>query len=263
MDLGLKGKVAVITAASAGIGKGIATILAKEGCEVAICSRSSTKLIDTAEQIRKQSEFTVFEEVADVTNAISLDTFFNNVVTEFGKIDILVNNAGGPPPGKCFDFSDEQYKNAFDLTLMSVVRSCRKVVPLMVQQKWGRIINIESTSVKCALENMVLSNVFRSGVAAFSKTLAMEYAKDGIRSHCLLSGPFYTDRIVELGTKSSGQKGISFEQWRKEEEKRTPLGRFGDPLEFGALVAFLVSNTTDYMNGTCIPIDGGLLKTIS
>ena len=124
-------------------------------------------------------------------------------------------------------------------------------------------MNVSSTSVKCALENMVLSNVFRSGVAAFSKTLSMEYAHQGIRVHTIMSGPFMTNRVNELGASAARQKDITFDQWKQGAEAGTPLGRFGDPLEFGALVAFLVSERSDYMTGTCIAIDGGPLTTIS
>jgi 3-oxoacyl-[acyl-carrier protein] reductase len=133
----------------------------------------------------------------------------------------------------------------------------------MAEAGWGRIVNVASTSVKCALENMVLSNVFRSGVAAFSKTLSMEYAHQGIRVHTVMPGPFMTNRVNELGTSAARLKGITFEQWKQGAEAGTPLGRFGNPLEFGALVAFLVSDRSDYMTGTCIAIDGGALKTIA
>lgn len=263
MDLGLKNRVAVVLAASSGIGLGIATVLAQEGCNLAICARDASRLASVAEKIRSDTGVQVLAEVADVGNANSLDRFFDQVFGAFGKVDILVNNSGGPPPGKSLDLEDCDYQSAFDLVLMSVVRSCRRVVPSMVDNRWGRIINVESTSVKCALENMVLSNVFRSGAAAFAKTLSMEYARDGIRVHTLLSGPFLTNRVNELGLAASRQKGIPFEQWKSEAEAGTALGRFGDPLEYGALVAFLASDRADYMTGTCIAIDGGALKTIT
>ena len=146
---------------------------------------------------------------------------------------------------------------------MSKIRACRKVIPVMVKQRWGRIINVESTSVKSALENMVLSNTFRSASTAFAKTLSMEYGKEGIRVHTLLSGPFLTNRVHELGAAAAKKLGISFEQWKREAAEGSPLGRFGDPLEFGALVAFLASERSEFMNGTTIAIDGGALKSIT
>jgi 3-oxoacyl-[acyl-carrier protein] reductase len=263
MDLGLKGRVAVVLAASSGIGRGIATVLAQEGCNLAICARDKSRLDWVAEEIRSATGVQVFAETADVADAGSLDSFFDQVFGVYGKVDILVNNSGGPLPGKSLDLIDDQFQSAFELVLMSKIRASRRVVPSMVKHRWGRIINIESTSVKSALENMALSNVFRSAATAFAKTLSMEYAREGIRVHTLLSGPFLTNRVEELGTVASKQKGISFEQWKREAEIGTPLGRFGDPLEYGALVAFLASDKADYMTGTCIAIDGGALKTIS
>lgn len=263
MDLGLKDRVAVVLAASSGIGRGIATVLAQEGCNLAICARDTARLASVADEIRSATGKQVLAVEADVGEAVSLDRFFDQVFGTYGKVDILVNNSGGPPPGKTFDFHDDQYLSAFELVLMSKVRACRRVVPSMVQHGWGRIINVESTSVKSALDNMVLSNVFRSAATAFAKTLSMEHARDGVRVHTLLSGPFLTNRVNELGTAAARQKGISFEQWKKEAEAGTALGRFGDPLEYGALVAFLASDKADYMTGTCISIDGGALKTIT
>ena len=263
MDLGLKGKVAVVMASSSGIGQGIATVLAQEGCALAVCARGRERLEVTASTLRESSGFPVFAMPADISDMASLEEFFNCVFDEYGKIDILVTNAGGPPPGRCLELGDDQYAAAFNLTLMSVVRSCSRVVPSMAERGWGRIVNVASTSVKCALENMVLSNVFRSGVAAFAKTLSMEYAHQGIRVHTIMSGPFMTNRVNELGTSAARLKGITFDQWKEEAEAGTPLGRFGNPLEFGALVAFLVSERSDYMTGTCIAIDGGVLSTIT
>jgi 3-oxoacyl-[acyl-carrier protein] reductase len=262
MDLDLKNRVAVVLAASSGIGKGIATVLAQEGCNLAICARDQHRLEVAANEIRSVGA-QVMAVVADVASAPSLDAFYDQVIDGYGKVDILINNAGGPPAGKSLELSEEYYSIAYELTFMSVVRSCRRVVPLMQKQQWGRIINIESTSIKCALDNMVLSNVFRSAVAAFAKTLSTEYARDGIRVHTLMSGPFNTQRMKDLGTTAARLKGISFEQWKTEAEQGTSVGRFGDPLEFGALTAFLASDKAGYMNGTCIAVDGGALTTIS
>jgi len=263
MDLGLKGKVAVVLAASSGIGRGIATVLAQEGCNLAICSRDEVRLVAVAEEIRIETGVQVFAKTADVADAVSLDSFFDQVLNVYGNVDILVNNSGGPPPGKTLDIIDQQYQSAFELVLMSKIRACRRVMPSMIENRWGRVINVESTSVKSALENMALSNVFRSAATAFAKTLSMEYARDGIRVHTLLSGPFLTNRVEELGGAAAKQKNISFEQWKQNAEAGTALGRFGNPLEYGALVAFLASDKADYMTGTCIAIDGGALKTIT
>ena len=263
MDLGLKGKVAVLLAASSGIGRGIATVLAQEGCRIAICARDESRLFAVAEEIRTVTHAEVLAAKADVADLASLDGFLNSVFEKYGVVDILVNNSGGPPAGQCFDFGEVEYAAAFNLVLMSKIRACRRVIPSMVKSQWGRIINIESTSVKCALDNMVLSNVFRSAATAFSKSLAMEVAASGVRVHTLMSGPMMTNRVNELGHAAAAKKGVSFEKWKSEAEAGTPLGRFGDPLEFGNLVAFLASDRASYMTGTCIAFDGGVLKTIS
>ena len=263
MDLGLKGKVAVVLAASSGIGRGIAMVLAQEGCNLAICARDSSRLNIVADEIRTSTKVDVLAELCDVASAVSMDTFFDSVLKTYGRIDILVNNSGGPLAGQSFDFTDTDYATAFNLVLMSKVRACRHVVPGMMASKWGRIINIESTSVKSAMENMVLSNVFRSASTAFAKSLSMEVASNGIRVHTVMSGPMLTNRVNELGNEAALKKGISFEQWKTEAESGTPLGRFGNPLEFGEFVAFLASDRAGYMNGTCIAFDGGVLKTIT
>ena len=208
MDLNLKNKIAVIMAASSGIGLGIANALAKEGCSVAICAREPSRLYSAAETLRNNTGMEVLAEVADVSDNYSLNLFLDKVLSTFGKIDILVNNSGGPIPGLTSELVDKDYQTAFDLVLMSKIRTCRKVIPFMTKQGWGRIINIESTSIKCALENMALSNIFRSGSAAFAKTISMEYASSGIRVHTILSGPLLTDRLVELGNGAAQKRGI-------------------------------------------------------
>ncbi len=263
MDLGLQGKIAVVLAASSGIGQGIATALAEEGCKLAICARDHFRLTAVADGIRMATNANVFARTCDVASAESLNTFLDAVFDNYGHVDILVNNSGGPTPGQCFSFADSDYESAFNLVFMSKVRACRRVVPKMIQNRWGRIINIESTSVKSALENMVLSNVFRSASTAFAKTLSMEVASKGIRIHTVMSGPMMTNRVLELGSSLAAKKGIPFEQWKQEAESATPLGKFGDPKEFGEFVAFLASDRTSYMNGTCIPFDGGILQTIT
>ncbi len=263
MDLGLKHKVAVVLAASSGIGLGIARMLAREGCWLAICGRDADRLAAARDQIVAESSVPVLAEQADVSDAASLDAFFDKVFATYERVDILINNSGGPPPGRVDSLNDEAYLNAFNLVLMSKVRASRRVLPGMKQQGWGRIINVESTSIKSALENMVLSNAFRSAAAAFAKTLAMETARDGIRVHTLMSGPFMTKRVDELGNAAASQRGITFEQWKAEAEAGAALGRFGDPLEYGALGAFLASTHADYLSGNCIAIDGGALKTIT
>jgi 3-oxoacyl-[acyl-carrier protein] reductase len=263
MDFGLDGKTAVVLASSAGLGKGIASVLAKEGCNLAICGRSEERLQTTAEEIASFGNGRVFSQVTDVSEKESLERFFERVYQEFGQVEILVNNAGGPPPGSSDKLLEEDYQAAFNLSLMSVIRASSIVLPKMKKQGFGRIITVTSTSVKSVMENMVLSNVFRNAAAAFSKSISMEGIRDGVRVHCVMPGPFLTDRVHQLGSGAAEAQGISFEQWQKNAEATTPLGRFGTPEEMGHLVAFLASDLSVYMTGTCIAIDGGILTTIA
>jgi len=263
MDLKLSGKVAVVLAGSAGIGRGVAEVLAQEGCDIAICSRSKKKLLATTDLLRNKYGAEVFSQPVDISNAEELNKFFKNVINHFGAIDILINNTGGPKTGKTTELSDTEYGVAYELVLMSKVRACRFVIPYMVQNGYGRIINIESTSIKCVMDNMTLSNVFRSASAAFSKTLSREVVQHGIRVHTIMSGPMMTDRVTELGGIAANNEGITFEQWKQKAQSSTPMERFGDPLEFGNFVAFLASDKSDYMTGTCIAFDGGILTTVT
>jgi 3-oxoacyl-[acyl-carrier protein] reductase len=262
MDLQLEGKVAAILASSSGIGKGVATVLSQEGCSLAICGRRPDKLEETEAEIINKTGNEVFSKATDVSDAHSLTSFFDAVYEHYGQLDILVCNAGGPPAGDSTTFKDKDYISAFELSLMSVIRSCSYVLPEMKKQKNGKIITITSTSVKCALNNMILSNTFRSSTAAFSKSIAMEAAEYGVRVHTVMPGPFMTDRVNELGNIAAKRKNLSFEEWKISAEKNTPLNRFGYPEEMGNLIAFLVSDKSSYMNGTCIAIDGGILTTI-
>jgi 3-oxoacyl-[acyl-carrier protein] reductase len=263
MDLELKNKVAVVLAGSKGIGRGIAEGLANEGCKIAICARNQEKLVNTANEIRERYNVEVIEKVVDVSDKVLLNSFLQFVIESYGGIDILINNTGGPKVGTTTGLTDEDYMAAYELVLMSKIRACRFVLPYMIKQNWGRIINIESTSIKCALPNMALSNIFRNASVAHSKTLSMEVAGNGVCVHTVMSGPMMTDRVTELGEAAALSKGITFEQWKSEAMASTPMGRFGDPIEFGNLVAFLASNKSNYMTGTCMAFDGGVLTTIT
>jgi 3-oxoacyl-[acyl-carrier protein] reductase len=263
MDLKLSGKVAVVLAGSAGIGKGIAEALAQEGCNIAICARSEDRLLDTADFIQNEYNVEVFSEVVDVSSASELEIFLKGVVERFGVIDILINNTGGPKTGKTLELSDDEYQHAYELVLMSKIRASKFVVPYMIKNGYGRIINVESTSIKCVLDNMTLSNVFRSASVAFAKTLSREVVQDGIRVHTVMTGPMMTDRVTELGEIAANEQEITFEQWKEEAQSSTPMKRFGNPIEFGNFVAFLASDKSDYMTGTCVAFDGGILTTVT
>lgn len=263
MDLGLKGKRVVVLAGSAGLGLGVAKVLTEEGCSVAICGRDEAKLAGALETINGLGGEPAWGSAADVSDATSLNSFIDRAVKALGGVDVLVANAGGPPPGRIIDMPDDSFLKAHELSFMSVVRACRAVVPHMIEQRSGRIIALTSTSVKVALESLGLSNIYRSAVAGYIKTLAIETGHMGIRAHTIMTGPFVTDRTTQLGKAACEREGIGMEAWLKRAAEGTLVGRFGDPTEMGALVAFLAGDRSDFMTGTCIAIDGGALRTVS
>jgi 3-oxoacyl-[acyl-carrier protein] reductase len=260
VDLGLTGKTAFVLASSKGLGRATAEALAAEGCQIAMCARKGVELERAAEDLRQRYTGKVFAQACDVSRADDLDRFFEQARAMLGPADILVNNAGGPPAGPTDAFSDADWQAAFELTLMSVVRACRHVVPEMKKKRWGRILTIASTSVKQPIPGLALSNSFRAAVAGYSKTLATEVGPSNILVNCVLPGSFLTDRNRELGAKISADRGIAMEDLISDWEKDIPLKRMGEPLEFGKMMAFLASERCGFITGACITVDGGSVK---
>jgi 3-oxoacyl-[acyl-carrier protein] reductase len=262
MDLGLKGTVAVVAAASQGLGKAVAMELAREGANVVICSRKQDAIEAAADDIRRETGAEVVAVAADVSTPEGPDTVVRVAVERFGRIDVLVNNAGGPPPGTFERQDDEAWQRAFDLNLMSAVRMVRAALPYLRQSGRGRIINMVSTSVKQPIEGLVLSNAVRSGVIGLAKTLANELAPDGITVNNIAPGRFDTARIRQLDQATATRRGTTEEQARADALTQIPLGRYGSPQEFGYLAAFLASDKAGYITGTTIQIDGGMVKSL-
>jgi 3-oxoacyl-[acyl-carrier protein] reductase len=263
MNLGLNEKVAIVLAASKGLGRASAEALAAEGAFVTIGARDQNVLEQTAKEIREKSGSRVLAVSTDVTKGEDIEAIVVATVKEFGRIDILVTNAGGPPPGKFEQFDDEQWQAAFNLNLMSTVRLIRQVIPHMRKSGGGRIINIESTSVKQPIENLLLSNAIRSGVVGLAKTLASELAADKITVNNVCPGRILTDRVRHTyKINEQVQQGKSEAEAIQGIVKDIPLGRLGDPSELGALVAFLASEQAAYITGTTIQVDGGLVRSL-
>ncbi|MCY3827207.1 MAG: SDR family oxidoreductase [Candidatus Dadabacteria bacterium] len=260
MDLGIKGKVALVAASSKGIGKAIAFALADEGVNLSIFSRSEDEIERTASEIRTRFDVHVLVSAADVTNTEQIDRVIEETVKALGGIDILINNAGGPPFGFFEDFESPDWQNALELNLLSGIYLAKKVVPLMKKRSWGRIVNITSIAVKQPIDGLILSNTSRAGLIGFSKTLSNELAKDNILVNNICPGRIYTDRIKVLAEKRAAQSGIEYEEAIEEMEKDIPLQRIGTPEELAALACFLASEKASYMTGTTIQVDGGLLK---
>jgi len=260
MDLGLRERVAVVGGASRGLGRACAWSLAAEGARVVLCSRDETALEATAGMVSSATGADVVPMVCDQTKAEQIEAVISETVSRFGRIDILVTNTGGPPPGGVFDHDDAAWRTAFEGTLMSVVRFCRAVVPIMRKRRWGRIIHDTSFTVKEPADGLALSNVFRVGVVAYSKTLSREVAADGITVNCVCPGAFDTDRLHEVFQRQADATGGTLEDVRRAWERRIPIGRLQKPEELADLVAFLASERASAITGACLPVDGGLTR---
>ncbi|MBI1736775.1 MAG: SDR family oxidoreductase [Candidatus Rokubacteria bacterium] len=257
MDLGIRGKVALVTAGSKGMGKACATTFAAEGARVAICARTEADVQAAAEEIRTKTGAEVLAMRADVTNAPDVKALVARTVETFGGVDILVANAGGPPRGG-LEMTDEQWHAAFDVTVVSVVRLIREVLPSMRARRWGRILTIQSVSVKQPVEGLLLSNATRPGTAGLMKTLVPELGKDNITFNVVCPGRIMTDRF--LG--GARQAGLPVDQYVARSALDVPLQRIGTPEEFASVLVFLASERASYVTGVAIQVDGGVVRGI-
>lgn len=260
MDLGLKGKTALVTAASRGLGRAIAEKLAEEGARVVMCSRSAERVQEAASEIAGKTGAEVVGLAADVSKREDIEGVVQETVNRWEKIDILLCNAGGPPGGTLESFDDAAWQKAFETNLLSVVRLVRTALPHMPQG--GRILAIASSSVKQPIPGLILSNTMRAGVAGLMKTLAEELGPRGILVNTVCPGRIDTDRVRELDQAKAGTEGIPAENVRRSFEAAIPLGRYGRPEEFARVVAFLASEANTYVTGSTLLIDGGMVKSL-
>tara|TARA_R110000824_G_scaffold104360_11_gene247722 strand:+ start:9766 stop:10539 length:774 start_codon:yes stop_codon:yes gene_type:complete len=255
MKLNLKDRIVLVTAGSKGIGLATASGFHECGAKVAICGRSQAALDAATAQMPGCLALT-----GDVSRSQDIERVVEAVTQEFGAIDILVNNAGGPPPGLFVDLDDEDWDKAIELTLKSVIRATRLVLPHMRAQKWGRIINISSTGVKQPVPGLTLSNSIRMAVLGWAKTLANQVAADNVLVNTVCPGFTQTDRIAEILEKQSAASGKSIEEIAAGLAAQIPMQRIGRPEEIANLAVFLGSDAASYITGTSIQVDGGSVQ---
>jgi 3-oxoacyl-[acyl-carrier protein] reductase len=263
MDLGLKGKVAMVAGASRGLGFAVARGLAAEGATVSIASRSEESIERAAARIEKETGSRAIAFALDVKSADSISAWHARTVSELGGVDLLYVNAGGPPAGPALSFDDAAWTGAFELLVLSAVRMVRLAVPSMKARGGGAIVVATSSAVKEPIPNLALSNVVRASVGAMSKTLANELAGDRIRVNHLMPGRISTDRIIELDTIRGKATGASADEVRASYSKTIPMGRYGEPAEFANAAVFLFSDAARYITGASLQVDGGLIRSVS
>lgn len=256
MDLGLKGKVALVAAGSKGIGRATALTLSEEGASVGICARGQEQLKKTVEDC----EGPAVGVEADVTNPSDIETFVEDTREAFGQIDILVNNAGGPPPGGFEDMDPEDFEEALQLNLMSTVRLTKQALPYIKKQPWGRVVTITSVSVKEPLGDLVLSNTARAGATAALKTLSQEVADENVTVNTVLPGLTWTGRMQELVEDTADRQDMSTDEAREQKVQTVPMNRWGEPEEIADVITFLASERASFVTGTNVQVDGGLIS---
>jgi 3-oxoacyl-[acyl-carrier protein] reductase len=257
MDFGIRGKVALVTAASKGLGRGAAEALAAEGCRVAISARTRADVERAAKEIAGQTGSEVVPFVADMAMPDDIEALLAGVRAGLGDPDIVVGNAGGPPPGNFASTSVDQFVAAVELSMMSSIRLTYGVVPAMKARGWGRIVYITSVSVKQPIPYILLSNTARAGLAGFMKTVAREIAASGVTVNAVLPGVHATDRIKDAIRFRMKSEGVSYEAAVEQQKAANPMQALGDPRDFGAAVAFLCSQQAKFITGENLLVDGG------
>jgi 3-oxoacyl-[acyl-carrier protein] reductase len=261
MDLGIKGKVALVAAASQGLGRAVAEELAGEGASLVICARNQERLDDASNAIKERFGTDILGVAGDLSKLSDVERIFNAATDRFGQINILVTNTGGPPAGPFESLTRENWRDAVDNLLFSVVELTRLTMPGMKERRWGRILNVTSIAAKQPVENLLLSNSLRAGVTGFAKTLANEVGEYGVTVNNIMPGYTATERVEELAATLAHREGVDSKEIRARWEAEIPMKRLGDPREFAALAAFLVSERASYITGSSIAVDGGWLRS--
>ncbi|HQP09167.1 MAG TPA: SDR family oxidoreductase [Anaerolineaceae bacterium] len=260
MDLNLKGKIALVTGASRGLGFATANVLSEEGCQVVINGRNDKRIQQAAQSIYHTTGNPVLGIEGDVSRLDDVERVVSSTVDHFGGLDILVTNAGGPPPGGFEKFDDEAWLNAFNLTFMSHVRLIRAALPHLRKSAAASVLTITSYSIKQPINGLILSNSIRTSVAGLTKSLALDWGKEGIRFNSILPGWTETERVTQLMQASAEQNNTSIDEEIAKQIAESPLGRMAKPEEFARAAAFIVSPAASYITGILLPLDGGMIK---
>lgn len=259
MNFDIKGKVAIVGGSSKGLGKACAVALAKEGANIVLCARNEEALQQTKSEIESLG-VDVLALSVDMTSAEENRRVVDETIRKFGRIDILINNSGGPKPGTFRDVSEQDLDEAYNAVLKYNIRMIKLCLPFMEKSGWGRIVNITSISVKEPIPNLILSNIFRSAVVSFAKSISKELIAKGITINNVAPGYFKTDRVTQLMQSRSQAEGISVEAYEQKAIQDFPHKRYMDPQELGDLVCYLCSEQAKSITGTTVQVDGGVLS---
>lgn len=259
MDLGLKGKVALLTGASRGLGFAAAEALAKEGVDIAINSRYKKNLSKAGDKLAQYGT-RVMTLPGDVTDPQQPEILVGATIATFDKLDLLFTNAGGPPPGAFESFDDQDWEDAIDLSFMSHVRLIRAALPHLRKSEVPSVLTVTSISVKQPIPNLVLSNSIRAATVGLTKTLALELGDEGIRFNSILPSWTHTERVENLLADRAQRKGTNLKEEIEAQNGQSPLGRMARPEEFGKAAAFLLSPAASYITGVMLTVDGGTYK---
>ncbi|HEY2376595.1 MAG TPA: SDR family oxidoreductase [Gemmatimonadaceae bacterium] len=262
MDLGLRGKTALVAAASRGLGRAIAEALAAEGASLVICARGADALDKARHAIVERTGVEVDAVAADVSTEEGITRVWQHARKRLGHVDILVTNAGGPPSGPFETHAWKIWQEAVELTLRSAVELTRLVLPDMKERRWGRILHVTSIAVKQPVDGLMLSNSIRAAVTGFARTLANEVAPYGVTVNSMLPGYTRTERVEQLNTATASREGISVDDVSRRIEAQIPMRRLGEPHEFAALATFLASEQASYITGQSIAVDGGWIRSL-
>ena len=261
MDLGIKGKVALVLASSRGLGQAMAVSLAREGVKVAVTGRSLDGLQKSVELIQAAGG-TALALNWDLSDASVIDALVTRVEKELGPIDILINNTGGPPPTPAAGQDPALWQKSFNDMVLSLIAITDRVLPGMRQRKWGRIITSTTSGAIAPIKNLAISNTLRAALLAWSKTLATEVAADGVTVNIIMPGRIATDRLRQLDEAKAKRDGADYEDVVMQMIKQIPVGRYGDPKEYGDTAAFLASQNASFITGSVMRVDGGQIQAI-